>query len=115
MLDTDGTLKFAGATGGALEGGLLRVVLAEQRLFGVRAEIVEIVAHAEDDFLRVQNLSGIRGWTVLGAAAALHAGVGLQSHELSHILARHESEVLVAGKRRNPTELSARKEDGDRA
>ena len=36
VLDADRALEFACAAGGALEGGFLRVVFAEQRLIGVR-------------------------------------------------------------------------------
>ena len=79
MLDADRALELACAAGGALEDGFLRVVFAEQRLVGCGAEIVEIAAQAEDDFFGVEQLAGIGGGAVLGAAAALDAGVGLEA------------------------------------
>ena len=101
VLDADRALEFACAAGGALEGGFLRVVFAEQRLIGWRAEIVEVVAQAENDFLGVEELAGVGGGAVLGAAAALHAGVGLQADQLGEVGAGDEAEVFIADERRN--------------
>ena len=115
MLDADRALEFAGAAGGALEGGFLRDVLAEQRLFGVRAEFVQVAAHAEDDFFGIENFAGVVGGAVLGAAAAFDAGVGLQGDELGDVFAGDEAEIFVAGERRDVAEAAAREKDGDRA
>ena len=101
MLDAHRALELARAAGGALKRGLLRVVFAEQRLFGARPEVVQIAAQAEDDFFRVEQLAGVVGRAVLRAAAALHAGVGLQADKLRQILAGDQAEVLIAGERRN--------------
>ncbi len=54
VLDADGALELACAAGGALEDGFLGIVFAEERLVGGGAEIVEIGADAEDDFLGVE-------------------------------------------------------------
>ena len=75
-------------------------------------DVVQIRADAENDFLGVEDLAGIGGGAVLGAAAALHAGVGLQADELRQVLAGHEAEVLIAGERRNRAESAAREKDG---
>ena len=101
MLDADRALEFARAAGGALERGFLRVVLAEQRLLRVRAEVVQVAAHAQDDFFRVENLAGVGGRAMFGAAAALDAGVGLQRDDLRQVLAGDEAEIFIAGQRRN--------------
>ena len=101
VLNTDRALEFAGAAGGALEERLLRVVLTQQRLVRRGAKVVQIGAEAEDDFLGVEQLAGIGGGAVLGAAAALHAGVGLQAGQPGEVYAGDEAEVLVADERRN--------------
>ncbi len=98
VLDADGALELACAAGGALEDGLLGVVFAEQGLFGGGAEVVEIGAEAENDFFGVEELAGVGGGAVLGAAAALHAGVGLQADELREVGSGDEAEVFVAGR-----------------
>lgn len=49
---------------------------------------------------------------MLGAAAALDAGVGLERGELREIGSSDEAEVFVSGERRNFTEASAGEEDG---
>jgi hypothetical protein len=100
VLDADRALELACAAGGALEDGFLRVVLAEQRFFGGGAEVVEVGADAEDDLFGVEELAGVGGGAVLGAAAALDAGVGLQADELGEVLAGDEAEVFIAGERR---------------
>ncbi len=115
VLDADRTLELAGAAGGALEGGLLGVVFAEQRFLRRRAEIVQVGAQAEDDLFGVEQLAGVRGGAVLGAAAALHAGVGLQADQSSEVGAGDEAEVLIADEWRNLAEAAARKKDGERA
>ncbi len=115
MLDADRALELAGAAGGALEDGFLGVVFAEERLLGGGAELVEVGAHAEDDFLGVEHLSGVGGGAVLGAAAALDAGVGLQADELGEVLAGDEAEVFIADERRDLAEAAAGEEDGGRA
>ena len=81
-----------------------RDVLAEQRLFVARAEFVQIVAQAQDDLFRVEHLSRVVGGAVLGAAAALDAGEGLQRVDPRDILAGVQAEILVAGERRNVAE-----------
>ena len=115
VFDADRALELAGSAGGALEGGFLGVVLAEEGLFGRGAEFVEIAADAEDDFFGVESFAGVGGGAVLGAAAALDAGVGLQADELGEVLAGDEAEVFIAGERRNIAEAAAGEEDGDRA
>jgi len=47
---------------------------------------------------------------VFVAAAAFDAGVSLQRHELRHIFAGNQPEVLIAVERRDVAELAARKE-----
>ena len=115
MLDAHRALKLAGPAGGALEDGLLRVVLAQQRFLGCRAEFVQIGAHAQDDLFGVEHLAGVVGGAVLRAAAALHAGVGLQADELREILAGDQAEIFIAHERRNLAEAAARKKNGERA
>ncbi len=96
VLDADRALELAGAAGGALEDGFLGVVFAEQRLLGGRAEVVEVGAQAENDFFGVEQLAGVGGGAVLGAAAALHAGVGLQADQLGEVGAGDQAEVFIA-------------------
>ena len=76
-----------------------RVVFAEEGLIGCGAEVVEVGADAEDDFFGVEELAGVGGGAVLGAAAALDAGVGLEADELREVRAGDEAEVFVAGER----------------
>ena len=78
VLDAHRALELAAAAGGALERRLLGDVLAEQRRFAAGAELVQVTAQAQDDFLGVEHLARVVGRAVLGAAAALHARVGLQ-------------------------------------
>ena len=96
VLDAHRALKLAGAAGGALEHRFLRDVLAQQRLFAARPEFVQITAHAQDDFFRVEDLAGVVGGAMLGAAAAFDAGVGLQRVELGDVLAGVQAEIFVA-------------------
>jgi hypothetical protein len=80
VLNAHRALEFARSAGGALEDGLLRVVLAQQGLIGGAGQASFKYARTpEDDFFGVEQLASIRGWAVLCAAAALHAGVGLQA------------------------------------
>ncbi len=115
VLDADRALELARAAGGALEDGLLRVVFAEKRLIGCGAEVVEVGADAEDDFFRVEQLAGVGGGAVLGAAAALHAGVGLEADQLREVGAGDEAEVFIAGERRDLAEAAAGEKDGEGA
>ena len=85
VLDADRALELACAAGGALEDGLLGVVFAEEGLIGGGAEVVEIGADAENDFFGVEELAGVGGGAVLGAAAALDAGVGLETDKLREV------------------------------
>ena len=101
VLDADRTLKFARSAGGALKRRFLRKILAEQRLFRAGAEFVQVVANAERDLLGIENLAGVVGGTMLGAAAAFDAGVRLQRDDLRQVLAGVEAEIFVAGERRN--------------
>jgi len=98
VLDSHRALLLAGAAGGALESRLLGNVCRHKRFRGAGAVGVEIIAQAERDLLGVENLTGIVGRTMLGTAAALHAGVGLQRDELGDVLAGIESE----NRRRRP-------------
>ena len=91
-----------------------RDVLAQQRLFGGRAEFVQVAAHAQDDLFRVENLSRVGRRTMLGAAAALDAGEGLQRVDARHVLAGIQAEILVAGERRNAAEALPLEEYRDR-
>src|SRR5579864_3635875 len=52
---------------------------------------------------------------MLGAPAALHAGIGLQRVELRNIFTGVEPEIVVADKRRNLAELVAFEEYRDGA
>ena len=82
---------------------------------GGGAEVVEVGAQAENDFLGVEQLAGVGGGAVLGAAAALDAGVGLQADELGEVGAGDEAEVFIAGERRDLAEAAAGEKDGGRA
>ena len=88
---------------------------AQQRLFAGRAKFVQIPAHAERDFLGVQDFSGVGGRAMLGAAAALDAREGLQRDQLRDVLAGIQAEVFVARERRNLAESIALQEDRHRA
>ena len=77
--------------------------------------VIEVAAHAEDDFFGVEHLAGVGGGAVLGAAAALDAGVGLQADELREVRARDKAEVFIAGERRDLAEAAAGEKDGGRA
>ena len=114
MLDADGALVLAGAAGGALEDGLLGVVFAEERFFTGGAEVVEVGADAEDDFLGIEGFSGGGGGAMLGAAAALDAGVGLEGDELGEVFSGDEAEVFIADEGRDVGESAAGEEDGER-
>ncbi len=115
MFDADGALKLAGSAGGALEDRFLRVVLAEQWFRGSGTEIVEIAAQTEHNFFGVEELAGVGGGAVFGAAATLHAGIRLQRGKLREVGAGNEAEVFVAGEGWNAAEAAAREEDSDRA
>ena len=52
---------------------------------------------------------------MLGAAPALHAGVGLQADELGQVLAGDEAEIFIADQRWNLAEAAPREKNGDRA
>ena len=107
VFDADRALELTSSAGGALKGGFLGVVLAEEELFGRGAVFVEIAANAEDDFFGVEDLAGVVGGAVLGAAATLDAGIGLQADELGQVLAGDEAEVFIAGERRNIAEAAS--------
>ena len=115
MLDADRALELARAAGRALEDGLLGVVFAEQGLVAGGAEVVEVGADAEDDFFGVEELACVGGRAVLGAAAALYAGVGLEADDLREIGAGDQAEVFVAIEGRDLTEAAAGKKDGEGA
>src|SRR6185503_19049321 len=72
MLDAHGTLVFAGSASGALERGFLGEMFAEQRFLRGGAEVVQIVAHAQSDFLGIEDLAGVVRGAMFGATAALH-------------------------------------------
>src|SRR5579872_4342907 len=114
MLDADRALKFARAAGGALKYRLLRKMLAEQWFFGDGAEVIQIVANAERNFLGVENFAGVRGGAMLRAAAAFDARISLERNDARQILAGIESEIFVPGERRNVRELTARKKHRER-
>src|SRR6478735_5192310 len=90
-------------------------MLAEERLCGVGTEIVQVAAHAQRDLLGVENLAGVVGWTMFGAAAALDAGVRLQRDNLRQILAGVQAEIFIAGERWNFGEAAAREKYRKRA
>ena len=80
------------------------------------AEGVEVGAGAEDDLFGVEDLAGGGGGTVLGAAAALDATVGLEGDDLGEVFAGGEAEVfdiLVRRERRDSGEAVALEEDGE--
>jgi hypothetical protein len=52
---------------------------------------------------------------VLGAAAALDAGVGLEADQPGEVRAGDQAEVFIARERRNLAEAAAREKDGGRA
>ena len=107
VLDADGALELAGAACGALKGRDGWVVLAKQWLGGCGSEFVEVAAQAQDDFFGVERLARIRSGAVLGAAAALDAGVRLQADEAREVCAGDEAEVFIAGEGRDATEAAA--------
>src|SRR5579863_10292148 len=115
VLDANGALKLARTTGSALECRLLRYVFAQQRLVGCGSELIQVTAHAQNNFLRVEFLARVVGRAVLRAAAAFHAGISLQTHNLRQILSRHQPEILIAAQGRDLREDAARKEHAERA
>src|SRR5581483_59248 len=110
MLDAHRTLEFASAACRALEGRLFGNMLAEERRFVARSELVEVAAESQDDFLGIENLPGIVCRAMLGAASAFHARERLQRIDLRDVLAGIESEILVAFQRRNAAEARAPQE-----
>src|SRR5579872_6402720 len=70
---------------------------------------------AEGYFFRVKNLAGVRRRAMLGAAAALDAGKGLEGDELRQVLARIEAEIFVPRERRDFAERVALQKDCSRA
>ena len=83
------------------------------------AEGAEVGARAQDDLLGVEDFAGGGGGTVLGAAAALDATIGLQGDDTGEVAAGGEAEVvgihvLVSGERRDGREAVALEEDGER-
>ena len=66
-----GTLEFAAAAGGALEGGFLGDVLAQQRLGVAGPEFVQVAAHSQDDLLGVEHLAGVGGRAVLACSGRI--------------------------------------------
>src|SRR5208282_2251312 len=105
--NADGALELAGSAGGALEDRLLRIVLAQERLLGIRTKFVQVAAHAQNHRLRVEQLAGIRRRAVLGAAAAFHAGVGLEADEACQVLAGDKAKIFVATERRDVRKFAA--------
>jgi hypothetical protein len=114
VLDADRTLKLAGAAGGALEQSFFGNMHAQERRFGGGPEFLQVAAQAQNNFLGVEHLAGVVGRTMLGTAAALHAGEGLQRVDARDVLAGVESEILVARERRNAAEARALQEDRHR-
>ena len=112
VLDADGALELAGPTGGALEDGFLRVVLAQQRFGGLGAKLVEIAAQTEDDFFGVEDLARGGGGAMLGATSALDARLRLKRNEPSKVGAGNQAEVFIARERRDVGEAAAGQEDG---
>src|SRR4029078_11473652 len=106
MLDADRTLEFACSTRGALKYRFLRKKFAEQRFFGGGAEIVQIVANAEGDFLGVENFACICCGAVLGGAGAFDARISLERDDACEVLPGVEPEIFVTGERRNMRELA---------
>jgi hypothetical protein len=89
-------------------------VHAHQRFGVARPEFVQVAAHAQDDFFRVEALAGIVGGAVLGAAAAFHTGEGLQRIDFRDVFAGVQAEILVTGKGRNPAETLPFQKNGNR-
>lgn len=112
VFNADGALVFAGAAGGALEDVGLGDVFAEEGLVAGDAELIEMGAHAEDDFLWIEGLAGVVGGAVFGAAAAFDAGKRLEGEQLGNVFAGDEAKILVAGEGRDGAKLAAGEEDG---
>src|ERR1022692_2135137 len=102
MLYAHRALELAGAARRALERRLFAQVLAQQRRLARGAELFEVVAHPQNDFLRVEHLPRIGRRTVFGAAPALHARERLQRVDARHVVAGIEAALLVAGPPRTP-------------
>jgi len=115
MLDADRTLELAPAAGGALERRLFGNELAQQGRFVARPALAQVGAQTQHDFLGIERLAGVVRGAVLGAAAALHAGVRLQCVDPGDVLAGVETEILVAHQRRDAAEARAAQEHGGRA
>src|SRR5580700_814523 len=105
MLNAHGTLEFTRPARSAFENSFGRKMFSQQQLIALRPKFIQIMPRAENDLLRVQNLAGVVGGTMLGAASALHARVGLQRSNLREILAGDQAEIVIAHQRRNLTEL----------
>ncbi len=58
--------------------------------------VVQVAAQAEDDFFRVELFAGVGCGAMFSAAAALHAGVGLQADELREVGSGNKAEVFIA-------------------
>src|SRR5207247_1827283 len=104
MLNPYRALLLTRPAGGALERGLLGNVNGHQRFGSSRAVGIQIIPDTERDLFGIEDLAGVVGRTMLGAAAALDAGVGLQRDELGDVLARIEPEILIVGQRWNSAE-----------
>ena len=80
-----------------------------------RAKFVQIFAHAQRNFLRVQDFACETRGTMFGTASAFDAGVCLQRDQFGDVFAGVEAEVFIAHQRRNLAELVALEEHRDRA
>src|SRR5436190_13689120 len=89
-------------------------MLAEERLDGSGAELVQISAHAQRNLFGVQNLAGGVGRAMFGASAAFDAGVGLQRDDLRQVLAGIQAEIVITYQRRNLRKTSASEKHRER-
>src|SRR5262249_26361632 len=96
MLYADWALELAAAASGALKCRFFGDVLPKERLFARRTQLVQVGSQAQDDFFRVQHLSGVISGTMLRAAAAFHARVRLQRVDTRDIFPTSQPEILIA-------------------
>ena len=107
VLDADGTLVFARAARGALKDGVLRNDASRAAALRSRCRIRSGNREGPARFLWVEFFAGVVGGTVFGAAAALDARIGLQRDDLRDVFAGVQTEIFVAGERRNLAEAAA--------
>src|SRR6185436_16703427 len=90
-------------------------IFSQQRLHSAGAELIEIFANAENDFLRIEYLAGVKCRAKLRATAALHARVGLERNQLGDVLTGIQAEIVIVGQRWNFAESVTARENRHRA